>query len=538
MATQTRVPGAASSEVDFELERFERTREDRIEISGRWYGLRGRRFVRPVLNVHLDGGTRRRAIALLEHKPWAADDGKTWVAAFAWPKGIDGIEGAELEVGPGLIVDLPAPGGKPGSQGRVSALRPHSPTQPALKTTGDDGEDPAAGHGPGARRGGPSARAREERSGGPSARARAAGGHADAHEGAPPPLTEREERAARRARRGPARDWSQPPELFEGAPARTGSPPRDVITAAIAERDEAITARDDAERERLRALNDRDDALSRRDAALRDVERAQTERDEAVPSATGCRASSTASRASATSPTPSATGRCGRPRPSSASATRPPPSATRPATSSPGRCRRATRRSAWPRPSRPAPSRPRASATPPTPSASPPSPSATARAASATARCAPPAWSRRRSPRTSAPRRCAGPRRGVARRAARRRHGATPPADPAPDADAAVALAAEAPAGPSEEARAAGRRRARPGEGIPSRPLKRLGQPAAGPAPEPKPLLTPVDSGRPRRLSRTRRAPSAPARWAVRLLVLVTLVAIAIVLAILLASVV
>ena len=148
MATQTRVPGAASSEVDFELERFERTREDRIEISGRWYGLRGRRFVRPVLNVNLDGGARRRAIALLEHKPWAADDGKTWVAAFAWPKGIDGIEGAVLEVGPGLIVDLPAPGGKPGSQGRVSALRPHSPTQPALKTTGDDGEDPAAGHDP------------------------------------------------------------------------------------------------------------------------------------------------------------------------------------------------------------------------------------------------------------------------------------------------------------------------------------------------------------------------------------------------------
>ena len=76
MPTQSRVPGAASSEVDFELERFERTGEDRIEISGRWYGLRGRRFVRPVLNLHTGGGSRRRAIALLEHKPWAADDGE------------------------------------------------------------------------------------------------------------------------------------------------------------------------------------------------------------------------------------------------------------------------------------------------------------------------------------------------------------------------------------------------------------------------------------------------------------------------------
>ncbi len=126
MATQTRVPGAASSEVDFELERFERTAEDRLEIAGRWYGLRGRRFVRPVLNLNT-GGTRRRAIALLEHKPWAADDGKTWLAAFRWPDGAGEIESAELEVGPGLIVALPAPGGEANTAVRVSALRPARP---------------------------------------------------------------------------------------------------------------------------------------------------------------------------------------------------------------------------------------------------------------------------------------------------------------------------------------------------------------------------------------------------------------------------
>ena len=57
------------------------------------------------------GGSRRRAIALLEHKPWAADDGETWLAAFTWPEGAGDIEGAELEVGPGLVVELPAPGG-------------------------------------------------------------------------------------------------------------------------------------------------------------------------------------------------------------------------------------------------------------------------------------------------------------------------------------------------------------------------------------------------------------------------------------------
>src|SRR5215211_6827009 len=139
MATQTRVPGAASSEVDFELERFERTAEDRIEISGRWFGLRGRRFVRPVLNLN-SGGSKRRAIALLEHKPWAAEDGEVWLAAFRWPDGTGEVSGAELEVGPGLLVELPALGGKSGAGVRVSALRPHVTVAPTPWRAGEEGE--------------------------------------------------------------------------------------------------------------------------------------------------------------------------------------------------------------------------------------------------------------------------------------------------------------------------------------------------------------------------------------------------------------
>jgi len=54
----------------------------------------------------------------------------------------------------------------------------------------------------------------------------------------------------------------------------------------------------------------------------------------------------------------------------------------------------------------------------------------------------------------------------------------------------------------------------------------------------PKPLLTPVDSGLARRLSRTRRTPSAPARWAVRFLVLLVMLAVVAVLAVLLLTVV
>jgi hypothetical protein len=74
-----------------------------------------------------------------------------------------------------------------------------------------------------------------------------------------------------------------------------------------------------------------------------------------------------------------------------------------------------------------------------------------------------------------------------------------------------------------------------PGTPLPSRPVKRIGT-SMGPSPDPKPLLTPVDSGRPRRLSRTRRAPSASARWAVRITAVLLLLAFAVVLALLLLS--
>ena len=57
--------------------------DDRLEVTGRWFGVRGRRFMRPTLHVRVDG-RRRRLIAVLDHKPWAADTEDTWTAAFAW----------------------------------------------------------------------------------------------------------------------------------------------------------------------------------------------------------------------------------------------------------------------------------------------------------------------------------------------------------------------------------------------------------------------------------------------------------------------
>ena len=103
--------------VTFDVERFEWTGDDRLEIAGRWSGVRGRRFVRPSLDLR--GDDAPRLLAVLDHKPWAAADGDLWVAAFPW----DGaraheIRGAELSVATDIVVELPPPSGGPGEKRR------------------------------------------------------------------------------------------------------------------------------------------------------------------------------------------------------------------------------------------------------------------------------------------------------------------------------------------------------------------------------------------------------------------------------------
>jgi hypothetical protein len=106
MATIT---DSTATDPAFVVERFAAA-GDRLEVSGHWRGLRGRRFVRPVLWLHR-GESRERLVAVLDHKPWAAGDGEPWVAAFKWHGGKLDAERAELEVGRELVVDLPLPGG-------------------------------------------------------------------------------------------------------------------------------------------------------------------------------------------------------------------------------------------------------------------------------------------------------------------------------------------------------------------------------------------------------------------------------------------
>src|SRR5918998_3860675 len=94
---------SAAPGVAFELERFEWVADDRLELVGRWTGLRGHRFLRPTLDVVVNG-ERRRMLADLEHKPWAPEEGEDWVAAFRWRGEPARFDEAELTVTPELAV--------------------------------------------------------------------------------------------------------------------------------------------------------------------------------------------------------------------------------------------------------------------------------------------------------------------------------------------------------------------------------------------------------------------------------------------------
>jgi len=106
--------------VAFEVDRFEWV-DERLVVVGRWFDLRGHRFMRPALTVEIQGQSDdRRLLADLEHKPWAADEGDDWIAAFPWDGEPIELSRAELAVAPSVAVDLPLPR-LPGQRRRAPA---------------------------------------------------------------------------------------------------------------------------------------------------------------------------------------------------------------------------------------------------------------------------------------------------------------------------------------------------------------------------------------------------------------------------------
>jgi hypothetical protein len=113
----------------FEVERFELARNACLEVRGRWFGVRGRRFMRPTLTA-VAGGREHRLLAVLDHKPWVAEEGETWLAAFPCSTDPAALLEAELTVAPDVTVSLPPPSLPPpsapaaGRRRRTAAKRP------------------------------------------------------------------------------------------------------------------------------------------------------------------------------------------------------------------------------------------------------------------------------------------------------------------------------------------------------------------------------------------------------------------------------
>ena len=123
MAQALEPRSGGSGTVFFELERLEQTAAGRLELTGRWFGVRGLRFVRPTLTFESDGHPYR-LLADLEHKPWFAEDGSPWTAAFHWDADRGPLDELELTVATDIAIPL----------GRLDAAdarpRRRRPTQP------------------------------------------------------------------------------------------------------------------------------------------------------------------------------------------------------------------------------------------------------------------------------------------------------------------------------------------------------------------------------------------------------------------------
>lgn len=98
---------ARGSRVEFQLARFE-VIGDRCQLQGRWFGVRGRRFMRPTLTAVVDGQPVR-LLADLADKPWTAEDGDLWQATFPLAVESAKFQEAELTVAPDVTITLPAP---------------------------------------------------------------------------------------------------------------------------------------------------------------------------------------------------------------------------------------------------------------------------------------------------------------------------------------------------------------------------------------------------------------------------------------------
>ncbi len=133
-----------SEALGFELERLKRVGDRGLEVRGRWFGIRGRRFVRPTLTMRVDGA-KHRLLADLEHKPWAAEEGEEWVALFSPMPPPGKADRVELSVAPDITVALsPVGSGRSSAKAKRPANGAGTPARrPPRRASQPDVESPA-----------------------------------------------------------------------------------------------------------------------------------------------------------------------------------------------------------------------------------------------------------------------------------------------------------------------------------------------------------------------------------------------------------
>jgi hypothetical protein len=249
----------------FEVDQLEMT-GDRLELTGRWYGVRGRRFMRPTLTL-IGAAGRTRALAELDDKPWAAEDGESWRATFTLDPPEEHVTEIEVAVAPDIAVvlelpsDLPrsarAPSGRPA--GAAPAIPPPERRDSAAAETARRRLEAVA-----AERDALDAALAQAREEAEVARSDAAAAHAAT-------AAARAETAAAQAEAAALQD--------ELTAAQAAAVAHDVLQEALERAEREVAA---AERERERADDERARADEERARAVSERDRAVIERDRAV----------------------------------------------------------------------------------------------------------------------------------------------------------------------------------------------------------------------------------------------------------------
>ena len=129
----------ASSGPIFELARFAWGAPDRLELSGKFIGLPDVPADDPMLVISGVDGVHRLPV-VSDSSSGPPEDGGRWDAVFAWQEAPVAFEGAKLEFGSGIVVELPEPSSR--------RTRSRRQTLKVAQERGDTGHRPRRADGP------------------------------------------------------------------------------------------------------------------------------------------------------------------------------------------------------------------------------------------------------------------------------------------------------------------------------------------------------------------------------------------------------